>query len=406
MNIKKWVFFFLCWVGMAVFFGGRWIFGPMIPYLMADFHIDRVTAGALASAQMFGYTLTPFVAGFLSDRFGRKPVILSGLLGLSFFTILSGLTTSHNQMYLTRFLCGFSEPFFSISLIAFFMELFPNYPAFFSTLMISGTSAGWFAGPLLSGWCLQTSGSWRHAFWIVGAVGLLLFLTLLFCWFEEKSPEESVHAAPAQPSRYSRTVSVTVLITMAVIVFFDCIAEFGFSLWLPSFLKQDRTFSIAQAGTIAGMWGIGQLAGRPLMGLLGDRTGYRHVGTLAAFFMGVSLYLVVKSHSYFSLVFWQLAAGFIGGGLMGSLWTFTAVFYGKKKGAALGLISNLGNTGGVVAPVVGGYLANRFSLETSLILMAIVPSTLAGLLFLSSFIWVKENVRKWNKGGSTRSART
>ena len=82
---------------------------------------------------------------------------------------------------------------------------------------------------------------------------------------------------------------------------------------------------------------------------------------------------------------------------MGSLWTFTAVFYGKKKGTALGLVSNLGNTGSVIAPVAGGYLADRTSLETSLAIMGLVPSILCSLLFLSSFIWVKENVRAWGK---------
>jgi ACS family hexuronate transporter-like MFS transporter len=397
MRKNKWVFFFLCWLGMAVFFAQRWIFGPMIPYLMTDFHIDRVTAGSLVSAQMFGYTLTPFVAGYLSDRLGRRSVVLFGLFCLSFFTFLSGWTASHHQMYLTRFISGLTEPFFSMSLMAYFMELFPNHPAFFTTLMISGTSVGWFAGPLLSGWCLQTSGSWRQPFWILGGAGLLLFFIFLFYWYEEKSKKETAQEVSPQPARYSKTVFAATLITMSVIVFFDCIAEFGFSMWLPSFLKEERTFSIVQAGTIAGMWGIGQFFGRPLLGLLGDRTGYRHVGTLAAFFMGASLYFVVKSNTFPSFIFWQLAAGFIGGGLMGSLWTFTAVFYGKRKGTALGLVSNLGNTGSVVAPLVGGYLADRTSLETSLTIMALVPSTLCSLFFLSSFIWVRKNVRTRGK---------
>jgi ACS family hexuronate transporter-like MFS transporter len=397
MEKKKWVFFFLCWLGMAIFFCERWIFGPMIPYLMADFHIDRVTAGALVSAQMLGYLLMPLFAGLLSDRIGRRPVILLGLFGLSFFTLLSGFTTSHHQMYATRFLTGVTEPFLSVALMAYFMELFPNYPAFFTTLIISGTSVGWFAGPILSGWSLQTLGSWRHPFWITGIAGLVLFCILLFYWYDQKVSKKTVQATPPQPPRYSKTVFATLLITLSLILFFDCIAEFGFSMWLPSFLKVERDLSIARTGTIASMWGIGQLFGRPLLGLLGDRTGYRHLGSPAAFLMGLSLYFVVKSHTYSSLIFWQLAAGFIGGGLMGSLWAFTAVFYGKKKGTALGLISNLGNTGAVVAPLVGGYLADRYSLETSLVIMGLVPSILCSLLFLSSFIWVKENVRVWGK---------
>jgi MFS family permease len=231
----------------------------------------------------------------------------------------------------------------------------------------------------------------------MGIAGLVLFCILLFYWYDQKVSEKTAQATPSQPPRYSKTVFATILITMSLIVFFDCIAEFGFSMWLPSFLKEERNFPIAQAGIIASMWGVGQLFGRPLLGLLSDRTGYRYVGTPVAFLMGLSLYFVVKSHTYSSLIFWQLAAGFIGGGLMGSLWTFTAVFYGKKKGTALGLISNLGNTGSVVAPVAGGYLADRTSLETSLVVMGLVPSILCSLLFLSSFIWVKENVRTWNK---------
>ena len=47
--------------------------------------------------------------------------------------------------------------------------------------------------------------------------------------------------------------------------------------------------------------------------------------------------------------------------------------------------------------MVGGYLADRYSLETSLVIMGLVPSILCSLLFLSSFIWVKENVRAWGK---------
>ena len=394
---KKWIFFFLCWLGMAIFFCERWIFSPMIPTLMTDFGVDRVGAGALASAQMMGYLLTPFFAGFLSDRLGRRSVILLGLFGLSLFTTLSGFTTSYHQMVATRFLTGVLEPFFSVALIAYFIELFPNYPAFFTTLMISGTSVGWFAGPVLSGWSLQTLGSWRHPFWITGIAGLALFCIMFFYWYDQKSLEEAVQAKPAPTVHHTKAVLITTLIIMCLIVFFDCIAEFGFSMWLPSFLKEERKFSIIQAGVIASMWGVGQFFGRPLLGLLSDHTGYRHVGTPAAFILGLSFYFIVTSQTYSSFIFWQLTAGFIGGALMGSLWTFTAIFFGKTKGTALGLISNLGNTGAVVAPVIGGYLADRTSLERSLLIMGVIPSIICSLLFLSSFIWVKENVRAWRK---------
>ena len=393
MTKKKWVFFVLCWSGMAIYFTERWIFGPMIPYLMVDFRIDRVQAGGIGSAQILGFLLMPLLAGFLSDRLGRKPVILSGLLGIALFTCLSGLTTSHHQMYATRFLSGMSEPLFSVPLIAYFMELFPNYPAFFVTLMISGTSVGWFAGPILSGWCIGTLGSWRYPFWISGLAGLVLFGVLLFYWYDQKSSKLQTLINTRATFRFGGTVGFTVLITLSLVVFFDNLAEFGFSMWLPSFLKEERSFSILQAGIIASMWGIGQFFGRPLLGLLGDRTGYRHVGIPSAFIMALSFYFIVNSQSYASFIFWQLAAGFIGGAVMGSLWTFSAIFFDRMKGTALGFVSNIGNLGSLAAPVLGGYLADRYTLADSLITIGVFSSVLSGLLFLSSFIWVRRNVR-------------
>jgi MFS transporter, ACS family, hexuronate transporter len=393
MKKNKWLFFFLCWLGMAIFFGERWIFGPLIPYLMSDFHIDRVTAGAIVSAHMLGYVLMPIVAGIFSDRFGRRPAVLSGLFGLSFFTLLSGFTASHQQMMVTRFLSGMTEPFFAVALMAHFMELFPTSPAFFVTSMISGTSIGWFAGPILSGRLLQASANWRHPFWIMGVAGLLLFCILLFCWYDQKVFKGAVPVTGDESARPGRTALAAVLVILSVVVFFDCIAEFGFSIWLPSFLTQERAFSIADAGVIASMWGIGQFFGRPLLGLLSDRTGYRHVAVPAACLLGVSFHLFLSSESRVSLMFWQFTAGFVGGAVMGSLWTFTAIVYGKRKGMALGLISNLGSVGSVVGPVLGGYLADRYSLKTSLTMMGVFPAFVCGALFLISFLWIKGNVR-------------
>jgi len=72
---------------------------------------------------------------------------------------------------------------------------------------------------------------------------------------------------------------------------------------------------------------------------------------------GLLYYLIVSSENYSSFIFWQLTAGFVGAAVMGSLWAFISVFFAETKGTALGVISNIGNTGAVVAPVIGGYLA-------------------------------------------------
>lgn len=145
MKRGKAFFFLLGWIGMLVYFSQRWIIGPLIPSLMHDFAADRTQLGVVGAANMWGYMLTPIVAGLLSDRFGRKYAVLAGIAGLSALTAVSGLTQSAGQLFAARFVTGMWEAFYFIPLIAFMLELFPERPGFYLTLMTSGSSLGWFA---------------------------------------------------------------------------------------------------------------------------------------------------------------------------------------------------------------------------------------------------------------------
>ncbi len=78
-NGSKWTFFFLGWLGMVLYFTQRWIFGPVIPALIKEVQINKTVVGTIGSASILGYMLTSILAGWLSDRFGRKQAILLAL---------------------------------------------------------------------------------------------------------------------------------------------------------------------------------------------------------------------------------------------------------------------------------------------------------------------------------------
>ena len=115
------LFFFLGWLGMVLYFTQRWIFGPLIPSLMEEFGVDRTTLGVVGAGSLWGYMFTPIIAGILSDRFGRRNVVLFGIFGFSTLTVISGLTNSTGQLFLFRLLTGATEAFFFIPMIAFTM---------------------------------------------------------------------------------------------------------------------------------------------------------------------------------------------------------------------------------------------------------------------------------------------
>ncbi len=236
MKSRRILFFFLGWMGMVLYFTQRWIFGPLIPPLMADLHTDRTTLGLVGSASMWGYMFTPIIAGVLSDRFGRKYAVLTGIFGFSTLTAVCGMVFSTPQLFAGRFMTGMVEAFYFIPMVALALELFPERPGFFLTFMVSGSSVGWFVGPALAGALLEATGSWRIPFLVTGAVGLVVAFLQLSFWPTDGSASRS---GPILDRRLFKPSNVIMLLLLSLAATFQLAAEFGFSMWYPVFLRTE-----------------------------------------------------------------------------------------------------------------------------------------------------------------------
>jgi MFS family permease len=381
---KRRVFFILGWLGMVIYFTQRWVFGPLIPPLMQDFSVNRTTLGIVGSASLWGYMISPIIAGLLSDRFGRKAPVLFGILGFSTFTVVSGLAMNLGQLFAARFMTGIGEAFFIISLLAFTLELFPERPGFYLTLMVSGNSLGWFAGPALAGWLFDLTGSWRWPFLCTGIIGLVISALLFWFWPEEKERQ------PSPGNFFDRTIlrknNILMLLLLSLTGAFQIATEFGFTMWYPVFLKTELLMTATTAGVIAGLFGIGQFFGRPVMGLISDRIGYRLVGILGSVIQGISLILVLSAATPSSRVLFTLQAGFFGAAVMGALLTYTGLIFPSFKGLALGIIVTIGYSSASLAPIAIGYIGDLYSVSTALWLVCVPTAFLAGAPFFASYL--------------------
>ena len=381
INRNKLTFFFLGWLGMVLYFTQRWIFGPVIPALIKEFQISKTVVGTIGSASIMGYMLTPILAGWLSDRFGRKQAILFGLIGLSSLTVLCGLAQSSNQLFVARFFTGVTEAFFFIPLLAFTLELFPERPGFFLTLMSSGSSLGWFVGPALAGWLLNATGNWRSPFWVAGVIGLVLSGLLFLFW-----PRLDIQrpSGPYFKKGLLKSGRILMLILLGLVAAFQISAEFGFTMWYPAYLELELRLTTAVAGIMAGLYGLGQFVGRPVLGWISDKVGYHRVGTVSGLALTFFLILAleVKQPTFQGLFI--LLAGFIGSGVMGALWTSTGLIFSDFKGLALGIITTMGYALATMAPVLIGYIADHHSVGLGLWMVCVPAAFLAAMAFLVS----------------------
>jgi MFS transporter, ACS family, D-galactonate transporter len=392
-NQNKRTFFILAWLGMVIYFTQRWIFGPVIPTLMKEFQINKTAVGTIGSASIMGYMLSPILAGWLSDRFGRKPTILFGFFGFSSLTVICGLANSSGQLFAARFLTGLTEAFFFIPLLAFTLELFPERPGFFLTLMSSGSSLGWFVGPALAGWLLHVGLSWRSPFWVAGLSGLVLAGLLLSFW---PRLETSKSSGPYFKKDLFKPGYILMLILLGLVAAFQISTEFGFTMWFPAYLELEGGLAEATAGVLAGLYGVGQFIGRPVLGWISDKVGYHWVGTVSGLLLTLCFILVLEVRHPTLQGSFTLLAGFVGSGVMGSLWTSTGLIFAEFKGLALGIITTIGYVLASLAPILIGYVADHHSVGLALWTVCVPAAFLAAITFLASNLG-KPSARKGPK---------
>jgi MFS family permease len=368
---------------MVLYFTERWIFGPLIPSLMVEFHESRTALGIIGSASLWGYMVAPVVSGILSDRFGRKLPVLFGIAAFSAFTVISGLVSGPVQLFAWRFLTGIGEAFFFLPLVALTLELFPERPGFYVTFMFSGGSLGWFVGPALAGWLLDLTGSWRWPFIVTGVAGLCVWVLLWRLW-----PSEEKRERP--PVFFDRAIltraNLTMLFLLALTSTFEIGTEFGFTMWYPVFLKTEVGMAATTAGLVAGLYGIGQFFGRPFMGLISDRIGYRELGILAALLHGFALVLILGAKHPLPRSLLTFGGGLVGSAVITTLITFTGLTFSRFKGLAMGLIVTFGYAIGSLAPIAIGYIGDHLSVGMGLWAVSVPAAFAAGVPFLATYL--------------------
>jgi DHA1 family bicyclomycin/chloramphenicol resistance-like MFS transporter len=101
------------------------LFVPGFSQLQADFHLSAFWVEALISINFIGYCLSLFVVGKLSDRYGRKSIILAGLLTFIIGSIFCVISHFYGFLLLGRFLQGVG---IAAPAILSFLIIADNYP--------------------------------------------------------------------------------------------------------------------------------------------------------------------------------------------------------------------------------------------------------------------------------------
>jgi MFS family permease len=204
----------------------------------------------------------------------------------------------------------------------------------------------------------------QEARWISEAEKNYLIQTLA-------AEQQAIAGKAVKNASLSAVLSDKTMWQLIALNFFYQTGIYGYTLWLPTILKELTHTSIGQVGMLAILPYVGAIAGMFLFSSLSDRTGKRK--------LFVSLPLIGFALCMYAAL---VGCGFFLQSAAGVFWTIPArLFSAEMAGGARGVINALGNLGGFCGPYAVGVLITLYSKDAGVYCLA-VSLALASLLAL------------------------
>jgi len=223
------------------------------------------------------------VFGWLADRHGRRPVLITVIFLFSVLSAASGMAQSLGQLLVIRALFGAAmggEWGVGASLV---METIPaRMRGRVSGLLQSGYPSGYFLASFAF-WAGFDHIGWRGMFFLGLAPALLIALIRMGV---EESPAHAAHVAAGGGTIAETLLSLAghwklalyLIVLMTAFNFFS----HGTQDLYPTFLQKQHHFDTALTGRIVMVMNLGAIAGAMIVGPLSDRIGRKRAIVLAS----------------------------------------------------------------------------------------------------------------------------
>ena len=162
---------------------------PSLPTIQTDLGASAAATQLSLSAFLIGYAMGQLLYGPISDRFGRKPVLLTGIFMYAVTSFLCALSKNIETLIALRCLQALGGGSGIVLARAIISDYFPpDEAARVLSLVSIVTLLGPLVSPIVGGYLLVLAG-WRSIFWLLTSLGTLFFLMVLFM-FRESLPVE------------------------------------------------------------------------------------------------------------------------------------------------------------------------------------------------------------------------
>ena len=328
--------------------------GPLLVALADDFGTSIAVAGQLAGATFMTWGITAPLVGPISDTYGRRPVLLIGVLLMALGVLGSGAAWSYGSLMATRLITGVGSAMLPPTIMAALADNLPSEKVGKAIGFITASSWVGLALGVPAIALLGYIGGWRLPFYITGGLSLALWVMLWF-WLPRSSrrSDQGIDLLNRFKVIGRQSAPWYVLIANAT----QQMALFGLMTYFAAHMMESYGWDEASTAAGLALLGVGAVIGSFAGGFIAGRA--RRLDWLAAISLAggavTGLLFALDAHAWI-VVAMAFVASVLVSVSMPVLMTLIMHLAGQSRGTAGGMFSTSNQFGGVVGASAGGLM--------------------------------------------------
>lgn len=370
---------------------GQGMVFPTIPLLASSFAVSAGLAVQVITVHALGRTLSLIPAGLVIDRYGTKAAMLLGGSLVLCGTFLTAVTPYFGLLFVGQFFAGVGDSIWTMGReVSGVAMVNPEQRGRLLSGFMGVKSAGLALGPVVGGIVTEWFG-FRVVFAAYAVAAAVIVLTSVL------EPKGVIQKRIGKIALWGKISDVLPDLrpTFVALVF----ATFSMQMYrttlqgmLPLYAGGELGFSAARVGLLFGMSGLFVLLMILPAGYITDRVGRKYASVPSTALPGVAFLAIPFASSLPQMLMIMVLIGLAQGMSLGSLATSTYdVIPEEARGRLQGLRRTVGESGAVMGPLMGGWLADLSSAGTSFLFYAPILLAAAALL---AFVAKETLVRK------------
>lgn len=361
--------------------------GVSMPKLAKAFELTKLGQGLFSSASAVGIFLAAVGGGMLADKFGRRPVVVSGVVLFGLFSLSTLAANDLPMLIAARFLTGLGLGAAMPSVIAYASD---HSPAHMKKRAVGFIYCAIPIGGLLSSVVMQArvfGTDWKPVY-LVGGIAPVVVAPILFFLLPKSTPKVQKQAGPSSAKlnvlaglfgegRFATTIFLWTATFGTLLVMYLLV------MWMPSLMKAMK-FTDSQAQYVQMIYNIGSSIGAATAGYLLDRkflysTPIAAYAALAAL-LAIFGFLIPGFEGALALAFGVGAAVTTAQAI---LYAFAPLSYPPSmRNSGVGAAVAAGRLGTIAGPLLAGSLLGAGKSAAD-VLIVLVPVTLvSGIMAL------------------------